>query len=174
MFALVRWCAEPITQQCRLKVKVTIEGHQFEPWILRPLHCHSAAGNIAVLQTALLYLTLIMHWFSVHFVSRTLFRIFWWYLVVMKNRTRRHVTYKNDNFGFFFFYFWSYIPFLCLNLMSLVCNMNTLQNILMMLGTNVEQDEMTCWYKNDNSGRIGEGWWGGGGDICFFFLKNLF
>ena len=26
MFALVRWCAEPITQQCRFKVKVTIEG----------------------------------------------------------------------------------------------------------------------------------------------------
>ena len=23
------------------KVKVTVEGHQFEPWILRPLHCHS-------------------------------------------------------------------------------------------------------------------------------------
>ena len=27
MFALVRWCVEPITQRCRLKVKVTIEGH---------------------------------------------------------------------------------------------------------------------------------------------------
>ena len=53
MFALVRWYAEPITQQCRLKVMVTIEGHQFEPWILRQLHCHSAAGDIAVLQTAL-------------------------------------------------------------------------------------------------------------------------
>ena len=37
-------------------------------------------------------------------------------LVVMKNRTRRHVTNKNDNFGFF--YFWSYLPFLCLNLIS--------------------------------------------------------
>ena len=36
MFALVRWCAQPITQQCRLKVKVTIEGL---------LHCHSAAGG---------------------------------------------------------------------------------------------------------------------------------
>ena len=48
MFALVRWCAEPITKQCRLKVKVTIEGHQFEPWILRQLHCHSAAGDITV------------------------------------------------------------------------------------------------------------------------------
>ena len=53
MLALVRWCAEPIIQQCRFKVKVTIEGHQFEPWILRPLHCHFAAGDIAVLQTAL-------------------------------------------------------------------------------------------------------------------------
>ena len=28
--------------------------------------------------------------------------------------------------------------------LSLLCNMNTLWNILMMLGTNVEQDEMTC------------------------------
>ena len=41
MFASVRWCVEPITQLCWLKVKVTIEGHQFEPWILRLLHCHS-------------------------------------------------------------------------------------------------------------------------------------
>ena len=41
VFASVRWCAEPITQLCWFKVKVTIEGHQFEPWILRPLHCHS-------------------------------------------------------------------------------------------------------------------------------------
>ena len=41
MLTSVRWCAEPITQLCWLKVKVTIEGHQFEPWILRPLHCHS-------------------------------------------------------------------------------------------------------------------------------------
>ena len=41
MFASVRWCAEPITQLCWLKVKVTIEGHQFEPWILSLLHCHS-------------------------------------------------------------------------------------------------------------------------------------
>ena len=28
--------------------------------------------------------------------------------------------------------------------LSLLCNTNTLRNILMMLGTNVEQDEMTC------------------------------
>ena len=28
--------------------------------------------------------------------------------------------------------------------LSLLCNTNTLWNILVMLGTNVEQDEMTC------------------------------
>ena len=28
--------------------------------------------------------------------------------------------------------------------LSLLCNTNTLRNILMMLGTDVEQDEMTC------------------------------
>ena len=53
MFALVGWCAESITQQCRLKVKATIKGNQFEPWILRPRLCHSGAGDIAVRQTAL-------------------------------------------------------------------------------------------------------------------------
>ena len=66
MFALVRWCAEPITQQCIPKVKVTIEGHQFEPWILRPLHCHSVAGDIAVLQTALYLLVLTFFMFLFH------------------------------------------------------------------------------------------------------------
>ena len=31
MFTSVGQCAEPITQPCRLKVKVTVEGHQFGP-----------------------------------------------------------------------------------------------------------------------------------------------
>ena len=30
MFASVRQCAEPITQPCRHKVKVTVQGHRFE------------------------------------------------------------------------------------------------------------------------------------------------
>ena len=38
MFTLVGQCAEPITQHCRLKVKVTFEGHEFEPWIWCRLH----------------------------------------------------------------------------------------------------------------------------------------
>ena len=29
--------------------------------------------------------------------------------------------------------------------LSLLCKTNTLRNILMMLGTNVEQEEMTCF-----------------------------
>ena len=38
MFASVSQCAEPISQPCQLKVKVTGQGHGFEPWISCPLH----------------------------------------------------------------------------------------------------------------------------------------
>ena len=31
VFTLVRQCAESLTQPCRLKVKVTVQGHVFEP-----------------------------------------------------------------------------------------------------------------------------------------------
>ena len=31
MFTLVRQCAESITQPCRFKVKVTVQGHVFDP-----------------------------------------------------------------------------------------------------------------------------------------------
>ena len=31
MFTLVRGCVESITQSCLLKVKVTVQGHVFEP-----------------------------------------------------------------------------------------------------------------------------------------------
>ena len=34
--------------------------------------------------------------------------------------------------------------------LSLLCNTNTLRNILMMLGNNVEQGEMTCCVQGDN------------------------
>ena len=33
MFALVRRCAKLVTQLCPHKVKVTVQGHRFEPWI---------------------------------------------------------------------------------------------------------------------------------------------
>ena len=38
MFTSVGQCAEPITQPCGLKVKVTVAGHEFEPWIWCRLH----------------------------------------------------------------------------------------------------------------------------------------
>ena len=46
MFASVSWCAEPISQPCQLKVKVTGQGHGFEPWILCPLHISYTPGRI--------------------------------------------------------------------------------------------------------------------------------
>ena len=51
--------------------------------------------------------------------------------------------------------------------LSLFCNMNTLRNILMMLGTNVEQDEMTCCLQE---------WqlWLDCGRHLFFFSKKPF
>ena len=63
----------------------------------------------------------------------------------MKNGTKRHVTYKNDNFDFFFLHLeLSLLLVFEFDFLSLLCNTNTLQNILMILGRNVEEDEMTC------------------------------
>ena len=65
-----------------------------------------------------------------------------------------------------FFYFWSYLPFLCLNLICR-CSVTLIpyRNILMMLGTNVEQDEMHT--RMTTLARLG---W----RLFFLFLKNLF
>ena len=42
-------------------------------------------------------------------------------------------------------YFWSYRPLFYLKkILCLLCNLNTLWNILMVLGRNVEQDQTTC------------------------------
>ena len=38
--------SEPITQPCGLEVKVTVEGHEFEPWIWCPLHISFTPGRI--------------------------------------------------------------------------------------------------------------------------------
>ena len=65
------------------------------------------------------------------------------------------------------FLLWIYLPFFCLNLISgPLCNSNTLRNILMILGRNVEQDE-TCSLQNDNSAGVG----GHLFFLLFFFLK---
>ena len=46
MFTSVGQCAEPITQTCRLKVKVTVEGHKFEPWIWCRIRISFTPGRI--------------------------------------------------------------------------------------------------------------------------------
>ena len=46
MFTSVGQCAELITQPCGLKVKVTVEGHEFEPWIWCRLHISFTPGRI--------------------------------------------------------------------------------------------------------------------------------
>ena len=46
MFASVSRCAEPISQPCQLKVKVTGQGHGFEPWFSCPLHISYTPGRI--------------------------------------------------------------------------------------------------------------------------------
>ena len=42
MFLSVRWCAEQMTQLCRFKVKVTLQGHGIYLWMLCPLHISSS------------------------------------------------------------------------------------------------------------------------------------
>ena len=42
----VRLCTEPMTLPCRLKVKVTIEGYEFEPGISCSLHIFVNLGRI--------------------------------------------------------------------------------------------------------------------------------
>ena len=46
MFASVRRCAELITQPCQHKVKITVQGHRFEPWISCPLCISYTSGRI--------------------------------------------------------------------------------------------------------------------------------
>ena len=40
--------ADPITQPCRRKVKVIIEGHVIDPWILCPLHISFTTERILI------------------------------------------------------------------------------------------------------------------------------
>ena len=70
------------------------------------------------------------------------FGIFLWYLV--KNVAEDVMTCWVQEWQLWLTYFWSYLPFLYLNLISCpYCNSSTLHNILMILGRNVEQDDTT-------------------------------
>ena len=88
-------------------------------------------------------------WNRFHVRSATLlpFRIFWWYLVEMYNRTRWCVAYKNDNSAFL--NLWHYLLLLYLTVIMCWFLVHSaiqipLWNIFMILGRNGEQDEMTC------------------------------
>ena len=78
-----------------------------------------------------------MHWFCVCSVTWIPFSVFWWCSVEMENSTRQHVSYKNDNSGFLTFgvislcFVWNRI------------RVHSVRNILMVLGRNVEQGQMT-------------------------------
>ena len=67
MILSVSWCAEPMTQLCKLKVKVTLQGHG----ILRQ-------GIMAVKQTAVLYLV---------YSFKTFFKFLHLYFILYKYRT---------------------------------------------------------------------------------------
>ena len=55
------------------------------------------------------------------------------------------MSHKRMTTSAFFFTFGVISPFVFeFDFLSLLCNTNTLWNILMLLGINVEQDEMTC------------------------------
>ena len=67
-------------------------------------------------------------------------------------QNKRHVMYKNDNSAFLtfgvppFVIFDSYYPLILCPL----CKSNTLCNIFMILGRNVEQDKTMCHVQNNN------------------------
>ena len=83
-----------------------------EHWIIQEpvyvLHLITCHGRIMpclaeLLLLALYSFVLFDSVYTVRSVSRIPFRTFWWYLVEMQNRTRQHVTYKNDNSVFLSF-----------------------------------------------------------------------
>ena len=66
-------------------------------------------------------------------------------MILCRNVEQDKTTCQVQEWQLWLSYFWSYLPVLCLNLIScLLCNTNTLWNILMILGRNIEQDEMKC------------------------------
>ena len=69
-------------------------------------------------------------------------------------------------------YFWNDLRFLCLTLSCPLCNSNTLHNILMILGKNVEQDETMCRLQVTTlAGLLGEGTYV---VFLFFFFYKIF
>ena len=82
-----------------------------------------------------------MHRFSVCYVSRTLWNI----LIILGSNDEQDQTTSHTIMTTSAVLLLELSPFLMFEFdLSLLCNTNTLWNILMMLGKNVEQDEMCC------------------------------
>ena len=115
---------------------------------------------------SLLCLKLIMHWFRVCYVKSN---TFWNILMLLGSNEKQDQTTCHIQ-EWHFFYFWSYLPFLCLDLMSCVCSV-TCTPFGIFWWYLVEMENWTRWlaYKNDNSGGI-EGW----KEIFFFFFFFFF
>ena len=59
-------------------------------------------------------------------------------MILGRNVEQDQMTFHVQECQFWVSYFWSYLSFLCLNLIfCLLCNMDTLPHILMILGRNV-------------------------------------
>ena len=92
----------------------------------------------------LLYLTVIIHWFCVGCVSQRPCGIF--LMILVRNVEQEQTTWCVQEWQLCLSYFWRYLPLLYLTVIIhwfRVC-CNTLWNIFMLLGRNVEQDQRTC------------------------------
>ena len=66
-------------------------------------------------------------------------------MILGRNVDQDEMTYCIQDWQLWLSYFWSYHPLFYLKKISCpLCNLNILWNISMVLGRNVEQDEMTC------------------------------
>ena len=75
------------------------------------------------------------------FKSNTLLNIF---MILGRNVEQDWMTCHKQEWQLWLSYFWSYLPLYWNLILCLLCNTNTLQNILMVFGRNVEQDETMC------------------------------
>ena len=74
--------------------------------------------------------------------SKTLWNIF---IILGRNVEQDQMTCRIQEWQLCLSYFWRYLPLFCLKQIShLLCNWNTLWNISIVLGRNVEQDQMMC------------------------------
>ena len=66
-------------------------------------------------------------------------------MILGRNVDQDEMTCHIQDWQLWLSYFWSYHPLFCLKKISCpLCNSNTLWNISMVLGRNVEQDQTTC------------------------------